>query len=74
MEKLDRVSNSTTIKDFTSSNATVVIVETPPLGGDEKTGQHCVSAKHAFVSQFLEHSTWVFNQVKVKILEIQGVN
>ena len=51
MEKLDRVSNSTTIKDFTSSNATVVIVETPPLGGDEKTGQRCVSAKkHAFVS------------------------
>ena len=45
MEKLDRVSNSTTTKDFTSSNATVVIVETPPLGGDEKTGQRCVCHK-----------------------------
>ena len=43
MGKLETVSNSENNQDLTSSNATVVIVETPPLGGDEKSGQRCVS-------------------------------
>ena len=58
MGKLETVSNSENNQDLTSSNATVVIVETPPLGGDEKSGQRCVSTFLILVC-FGGIETWV---------------